>query len=138
MPSNFNYEEFIAKDSKEVFELISNFEDYKNFIPGCTDSEILSRTEDYDIGRLNFNFFNKDYLIESRNSKMPTELNIKQLKGPFNSLDASWKVVEKDLGCLVIFSVEFNAPILLRPFMQQSLIDTFASKFISAFLKKVS
>tara|TARA_B100001094_G_scaffold303327_1_gene331346 strand:+ start:1294 stop:1710 length:417 start_codon:yes stop_codon:yes gene_type:complete len=138
MPSNFNYEEFIAKDSKEVFELISNFEDYKNFLPGCTDSEILSRTEDYDIGRLNFNFFNKDYFIESRNSKMPTELNIKQLKGPFNSLDASWKVVEKDLGCLVIFSVEFNAPILLRPFMQQSLIDTFASKFISAFLKKVS
>ena len=138
MPSNFNYEEFIAKDSKEVFELISNFEDYKNFLPGCTDSEILSRTEDYDIGRLNFNFFNKDYFIESRNSKMPTELSIKQLKGPFNSLDASWKVVEKDLGCLVIFSVEFNAPILLRPFMQQSLIDTFASKFISAFLKKVS
>ena len=138
MPSNFNYEEFIAKDSKEVFKLISNFEDYKNFLPGCTDSEILSRTEDYDIGRLNFNFFNKDYFIESRNSKMPTELNIKQLKGPFNSLDASWKVVEKDLGCLVIFSVEFNAPILLRPFMQQSLIDTFASKFISAFLKKVS
>lgn len=138
MPSNFNYEEFIAKDSKEVFELISNFEDYKNFLPGCTDSEILSRTEDYDIGRLNFNFLNKDYFIESRNSKMPTELNIKQLKGPFNSLDASWKVVEKDLGCLVIFSVEFNAPILLRPFMQQSLIDTFASKFISAFLKKVS
>ena len=138
MPSNFNYEEFIAKDSKEVFELISNFEDYKNFLPGCTDSEILSRTEDYDIGRLNFNFFNKDYFIESRNSKMLTELNIKQLKGPFNSLDASWKVVEKDLGCLVIFSVEFNAPILLRPFMQQSLIDTFASKFISAFLKKVS
>lgn len=138
MPSNFNYEEFIAKDSKKVFELISNFEDYKNFLPGCTDSEILSRTEDYDIGRLNFNFFNKDYFIESRNSKMPTELNIKQLKGPFNSLDASWKVVEKDLGCLVIFSVEFNAPILLRPFMQQSLIDTFASKFISAFLKKVS
>lgn len=138
MPSNFNYEEFIAKDSKEVFKLISNFEDYKNFLPGCTDSEILSRTKDYDIGRLNFNFFNKDYFIESRNSKMPTELNIKQLKGPFNSLDASWKVVEKDLGCLVIFSVEFNAPILLRPFMQQSLIDTFASKFISAFLKKVS
>ena len=102
MPSNFNYEEFIAKDSKEVFELISNFEDYKNFLPGCTDSEILSRTKDYDIGRLNFNFLNKDYFIESRNSKMPTELNIKQLKGPFNSLDASWKVVEKDLGCLML------------------------------------
>ena len=138
MPSNFYYEEFIAKDSNEVFELISNFEDYKNFIPGCTDSEILSRTEDYDIGRLNFNFFNKDYFIESKNYKIPTGLNIKQLKGPFNSLDASWKVVKKDLGCLVIFSVEFNAPILLRPFMQQSLIDTFASKLISAFLKKVS
>lgn len=138
MPSSFNYEEFIAKDSKEVFELISNFEDYKNFLPGCTKSEILSETQDYDIGRLNFTFFNKDYFIESKNSKMPTELNIEQLKGPFNSLNASWKVIKKDSGCFVVFFIEFNAPFLLRPFMQQSLIDTFASKFISAFLKKIS
>ena len=83
--------------------------------------------------------FSRNVFLSNHQGKYKSfRLNIKQLKGPFNSLDASWKVVEKDLGCLVIFSVEFNAPILLRPFMQQSLIDTFASKFISAFLKKVS
>ena len=48
-----------------------------------------------------------------------------------------WKVEQKDSGSMVYFYVEFNAPILLRPFMQQTLIDTFANKFIHAFLKRV-
>ena len=70
MPSNFNYEEFVAKDPKEVFELISNFSEYKNFLPGCTNSEILSSSEEYEIGKLDFNFFNKDYTIESKKYKV--------------------------------------------------------------------
>ena len=74
---------------------------------------------------------------ESKNYKTPGELNIKQIQGPFNSLDAKWKVEQKDSGSMVYFYVEFNAPILLKPFMQQTLIDTFANKFIHAFLKRV-
>ena len=137
MPSKFNYEEFVAKDPKEVFELISNFSEYKNFLPGCTNSEILSSSEEYEIGKLDFNFFNKDYTIESKNIKSSSELTIKQLKGPFNSFDASWKVTKKDAGCLVNFSAEFKAPFFMQPFMQKSLIDIFAGEFINAFIGRL-
>ncbi|MDB9996810.1 hypothetical protein OAE05_00475 [Gammaproteobacteria bacterium] len=137
MPNSFSYEEFIDQKPEIVFDLISDFADYKNFLPGCINSESISSSEDFDIGRLEFNFFNKQYFIESKNYKTPGELNIKQIQGPFNSLDAKWKVEQKDSGSMVYFYVEFNAPILLRPFMQQTLIDTFANKFIHAFLKRV-
>lgn len=137
MPNSFSYEEFIDQKPEIVFDLISDFTDYKNFLPGCINSESISSSEDFDIGRLEFNFFNKQYFIESKNYKTPGELNIKQIQGPFNSLDAKWKVEQKDSGSMVYFYVEFNAPILLRPFMQQTLIDTFANKFIHAFLKRV-
>lgn len=137
MPNSFSYEEFIDQKPEIVFDLISDFADYKNFLPGCINSESISSSKSFDIGRLEFNFFNKQYFIESKNYKTPGELNIKQIQGPFNSLDAKWKVEQKDSGSMVYFYVEFNAPILLRPFMQQTLIDTFANKFIHAFLKRV-
>ena len=137
MPNSYSYEEFIDQKPEIVFDLISDFADYKNFLPGCINSESISSSESFDIGRLEFNFFNKQYFIESKNYKTPGELNIKQIQGPFNSLDAKWKVEQKDSGSMVYFYVEFNAPILLRPFMQQTLIDNFANKFIHAFLKRV-
>ena len=137
MPNSFSYEEFIDQKPEIVFDLISDFADYKNFLPGCINSESISSSESFDIGRLEFNFFNKQYFIESKNYKTPGELNIKQIQGPFISLDAKWKVEQKDSGSMVYFYVEFNAPILLRPFMQQTLIDNFANKFIHAFLKRV-
>jgi coenzyme Q-binding protein COQ10 len=136
MPNTYNYKEYIAKDSEEVFALISDFTDYKNFLPGCIKSESISSTEDFEIGELEFNLFNKQYFIESKNYKTPTELKIKQMKGPFNNLEASWQVIKKDKGCLVSFYVEFDVPFLLRPFMRQALIDSFATKYINAFIQR--
>ena len=136
MPNTYNYKEYIAKDSEEVFALISDFTDYKNFLPGCIKSESISSTEDFEIGELEFNLFNKQYSIESKNYKTSTELKIKQIKGPFNNLEASWQVIKKDEGCLVSFYVEFDVPFFLRPFMRQVLIDSFATKYINAFIKR--
>jgi len=136
MPNTYNYKEYIAKESEEVFALISDFTDYKNFLPGCIKSESISSTEDFEIGELEFNLFNKQYSIESKNYKTSTELKIKQIKGPFNNLEASWQVIKKDKGCLVSFYVEFDVPFLLRPFMRQVLIDSFATKYINAFIQR--
>ena len=136
MPNSFNYEEYIEKDPESVYALISNFKEYKNFIPGCINSENISNADEYDIGRLEFNFLNKEYFIESKNYRTPNKLTIKQLKGPFNYLDATWVVTKKNSGCQVSFSAEFEAPLLLKPFMQQSLIDTFAAKLMQAFIKQ--
>ena len=57
MPNSFSYEEFIDQKPEIVFDLISDFTDYKNFLPGCINSESISSSESFDIGRLEFNFF---------------------------------------------------------------------------------
>ena len=55
MPNSFSYEEFIDQKPEIVFDLISDFADYKNFLPGCINSESISSSESFDIGRLEFN-----------------------------------------------------------------------------------
>ena len=138
MLNSYNYEEYVEKAPDKVFNLISDFTQYKNFLPGCIKSEVLSSSDDYEIGKLEFNFFGKEYLIESQNYIYPNELRIKQIQGPFNRLDAKWQVFEKDSGSLISFSTNFEAPFFLKPFINQTIIDAFAKKFIDAFLERIS
>lgn len=138
MLNSYSYEEYVEKDPDKVFNLISDFTQYKNFLPGCIKSEILASNDDYEIGKLKFNFFGKEYFIESQNYKYPYELRIKQIQGPFNSLNAKWEVFEKDSGSIVSFSTNFEAPFFLKPFINQTIIDVFAKKFINAFLERIS
>ena len=138
MLNSYNYEEYVEKEPDKVFNLISDFTQYKNFLPGCIKSEVLSSSDDYEIGKLEFNFFGKEYFIESQNYKYPNELRIKQIQGPFNRLDAKWQVFEKDSGSLISFSTNFEAPFFLKPFINQTIIDAFANKLIHAFLESIS
>ncbi len=138
MLNSYNYEEYVEKEPDKVFNLISDFTQYKNFLPGCIKSEVLSSSDDYEIGKLNFNFFGKEYFIESQNYIYPNELRIKQIQGPFNRLDAKWQVFEKDSGSLISFSTNFEAPFFLKPFINQTIIDAFANKLIHAFLERIS
>lgn len=138
MLNSYNYEEYVEKEPDKVFNLISDFTQYKNFLPGCIKSEVLSSSDDYEIGKLEFNFFGKEYLIESQNYIYPNELRIKQIQGPFNRLDAKWQVFEKDSGSLISFSTNFEAPFFLKPFINQTIIDAFANKLIHAFLERIS
>ena len=138
MLNSYNYEEYVEKEPDKVFNLISDFTQYKNFLPGCINSEVLSSSDDYEIGKLEFNFFGKEYLIESQNYIYPNELRIKQIQGPFNRLDAKWQVFEKDSGSLISFSTNFEAPFFLKPFINQTIIDAFANKLIHAFLERIS
>ena len=107
-------------------------------MPGCIKSEVLSSSDDYEIGKLKFNFFGKEYFIESQNYIYPNDLRIKQIQGPFNRLDAKWQVFEKDSGSLISFSTNFEAPFFLKPFINQTIIDAFANKLIHAFLERIS
>ena len=138
MLNSYNYEEYVEKEPDKVFNLISDFTQYKNFLPGCIKSEVLSSSDDCEIGKLEFNFFGKEYFIESQNYIYPNELRIKQIQGPFNRLDAKWQVFEKDSGSLISFSTNFEAPFFLKPFINQTIIDAFANKLIHAFLERIS
>ena len=138
MPNSYNYEKFLKKEPEKVFECISNFSEYQKFLPGCTRSETISTSNEYDIGRLEFNFFGKSYSIKSKNMKYPNKLLIDQIEGPFYSLSATWQVFEKNGGSQIKFYVEFNAPIILKPFLNQTLIDSFSDKLMDAFLRRIS
>jgi ribosome-associated toxin RatA of RatAB toxin-antitoxin module len=133
------FERVIDVDHKKAFEVVSNFDKYAEFIPGCSGSSLIERKHPVEIGRLDFHVLGKDYFIESENTLTNNSININQIKGPFDHFKGSWVVKERgEFSCHVSFNASFQLPFLLNAITPQSLIDSFSSKVLNSFISRLT
>jgi ribosome-associated toxin RatA of RatAB toxin-antitoxin module len=133
-----SFERVIGVDHKKAFEVVSNFDKYAEFIPGCSGSSLIERKHPVEIGRLDFHVLGKDYFIESENTLTKNSININQITGPFDHFEGSWVVKKRDeFSCHVSFNASFQLPFLLNAIAPQSLIDSFSSKVLNSFISRL-
>ena len=133
------FERVIDVDHKKAFEVVSNFDKYAEFIPGCSGSSLIERKHPVEIGRLDFHVLGKDYFIESENILTNNSININQITGPFDHFKGSWVVKERgEFSCHVSFNASFQLPFLLNAITPQSLIDSFSSKVLNSFISRLT
>ena len=114
MARKISFQKVLNVDSRKALEVITNFNDYSNFIPGCTRATLISRELPIEIGRLEFNVLGKDYFIESENTLDDSSITIKQLKGPFKKFEGRWSVAHIDKNsCQIDFDATYELPFLL-------------------------
>ena len=133
MDKEISFEKVINVNHKEAFEVVSNFDRYAEFIPGCSSSHLIERRHPIEIGRLEFQILGKDYFIESENTLTENSIIINQISGPFDHFKGIWIVEKKDdFSCNVNFHASFQLPFLLNAITPQSLIDSFSSKVLDS------
>ena len=140
MSISFEGSRTFEASSEKILKLINNFEEYKEFLPGCIDSIRLAKSDEGLIsGRLVFSILNKTYSFESINKINGLEVRISQLKGPFLNFYALWNLesIDED-NTKVKFTAKFNLPLFLKIFAQKNLIDRVGNKFIDAFADRLS
>ena len=49
MARKLSFSRSINADSKQVFSQIARFENYSEFIPGCSKAKLLEKNDDYEI-----------------------------------------------------------------------------------------
>ena len=129
----------IEKNYHEVFNQIANFENYSSYIPGCINSKLLQKEEEYEIGELEFNFLLSNYSIKSKNVLSDDAISIKQIDGPFESFDGLWKILQiNNQKTEVTFVAEFQLPFLLDNLLPDKVIDKFCKAAIKAFVERLS
>ena len=138
MRRDLQFKKVLKIDADKALNVISNFDKYAEFVPGCTGASLISRNPPIEIGRLEFQILGKKYFIESRNEIFENYITIKQLKGPFNSFNAKWSVnkIDKDF-CEICFFGSFELPFLLNTIIPQSLVKSFSNNIIESFINKV-
>ena len=138
MDKEISFEKVINVNHKEAFEVVSNFDRYAEFIPGCSGSHLIERRHPIEIGRLEFQVLGRNYFIQSENTLTENSIIINQISGPFDHFKGTWIVEKKDdFSCNVNFHASFQLPFLLNAITPQSLIDSFSSKVLDSFISRL-
>jgi ribosome-associated toxin RatA of RatAB toxin-antitoxin module len=138
MARSISYTRKISEPIDRAFEIISTYENYKNFIPGCIDPRVISEEGDMQVGQLEFEMFGKSYLIESKNKQSDFKLEIEQIRGPFESFKGCWNLVEKEKKTEISFNAVFTLPFLINAVTPDSLINKLSETIIESFIAKLS
>ena len=139
MARKISFQKVLNVDSRKALEVITNFNDYSNFIPGCTGATLISRELPIEIGRLEFNLLGKEYFIESENTLDDSSITIRQLKGPFEKFEGRWSVIHIDKNsCQIDFDATYELPFLLNAITPEHLANNFSKNIIDSFIKRVS
>ncbi len=129
----------VKAPQKEVLSLISNFERYPEFIPGCSKAIILEKNKQFLIGRLHLNIMGMNYSLTSKNFLRKNVIHINQISGPFKKFNAKWEIKDLDSSsCSILFSSIFEIPFFLKPIYSKSIAENLISKVIESFLDKIN
>ena len=139
MTRKVKFEKLIKIDHKLVFKEISNFENYVNYVPGCSNAVLVERTNNYEVGKLEFNILFKNYTITSKNYISDNKIKIEQIDGPFISFEGEWKVLEMDKNITkIVFTASFELPRILNSLLSDKNIDLFFKSSLEGFVNKIS
>jgi len=134
-------EAIILEDIEKVFNIVNRVDLYKNFVPYCVDSIIISEENNQMKARLDFNIkglkttFTTQNIIE--NNKI---IQMKLVDGPFKYLDGEWKFTEIDDKTLIELKInyEVQSKIIDYTFSKslEKIMDYLVKAFVSESKKK--
>ena len=138
MKRNFSIQRFITRKRDVIYSKIANFENYVNFVPGCSSAQLIEQNDDFEIGKLEVNFLIRNFSIKSKNVLSENSIEILQIEGPFDYFKGEWTI--KKFGpesSEVNFHAEFELPFLLDNLLPDKAIETFFDKAIKGFIDEL-
>lgn len=81
----------VHHSAAEMYNLVSDFESYPNFLPWCSDSKLLSRTQTEICGELEVSRIGIKQRFSTCNTLQENErMDIVLKDGPFRKLEGGW------------------------------------------------
>src|SRR5678816_2077091 len=75
----------------EMYELVTGFERYPEFLPWCERAEVLERNDSSVTARLSLSFMGVRQACTTRNShQVDQSVQLELVDGPFSQLDGVW------------------------------------------------
>ena len=139
MKRNIHFRKDLDVNKQKALDVVSKFDEYSKFIPGCSGASLIKSDYPVEIGRLEFNILGKEYFIVSKNILSEDSIVINQTEGPFDYFEGKWVVeASTEDSCSINFNAEFELPFLLNAITSQALVDKFASTIIDSFIKRAT
>jgi ribosome-associated toxin RatA of RatAB toxin-antitoxin module len=95
---------------RQMFELVKDVGRYKEFLPWCADSKLLSDEDDVVCGRIEVERLGIRQGFSTCNRyDAPRRMEIALKEGPFKSLSGAWEFIAlREDACKVVLLLEFE------------------------------
>jgi ribosome-associated toxin RatA of RatAB toxin-antitoxin module len=131
-------EAIVPYSSNEMFVLVSAVEDYKHFLPWCSDSRRVNQAPDevhasvtISKGMLKKTFTTHNLLQQDKMIEM------RLIEGPFKHLHGFWRFVSiGDSGCKISLDLEFHFENKLIEFAVGPVFTAVSSEMVRSFHRR--
>jgi len=127
-----------------MFQLVSDVENYPNFVPACKSLKIQSKVEYEEVVNilaimevgygLIYEKFTSDITIDKKN----LTIQVVNSDGPFIRLNNHWKFLPSDDGSIIDFEIEFEAKETLSGSVINIMFEKVFSKYMDAFERRAN
>ena len=129
----------------QMFDLVADIDRYDEFLPWCNNSKIINTSIKDDIKiviadlEIGYDQFVYTYRSEVKLHKDKSEINVRNLDGPFKYLENSWKFTTVyDFECEIQFSIDFELNVSLLDILMKKFFDLAFQKMVDAFVARAN
>jgi len=128
----------VTHSPEQMFRLVDDIDTYSEFLPWCSMSKVLERTDEYVKGHLeiSLNQINKSFTTKNINTPYSRiELHLEE--GPFKHLLGVWTFTPLgDDGCKIELDMEFEFSNKLADMAIGPMFGKLASSMVDAFTER--
>jgi ribosome-associated toxin RatA of RatAB toxin-antitoxin module len=129
----------------EMYELVTAFERYPEFLPWCERAEVLERGDNTITARLSLSFMGVRHAFTTRNTNKPDEsVQMELVDGPFSQLDGFWRFApltkpggdSAQQACKVEFELRYAFSNMALEAVVSPVFDRIANTFVDSFVQR--
>ncbi|WP_342227516.1 type II toxin-antitoxin system RatA family toxin [Rickettsiella endosymbiont of Rhagonycha lignosa] len=121
----------------EMYKLVNHIEKYSEFLPWCTESQIISQDEDSIQARLTLTGggLSKNFTTSNRLQKNKL-IEISLIDGPFKHLEGYWSFETSPRGSRINLNLEFEFSTRLLALAFSPIFEKVANTLVQAFSER--
>jgi len=128
----------IGHSAQRMYDLVDRVEDYPQFLPWCSRTEVKYRDATRTAATLHISYLSvKSHFTTENEKEAPTLMKIRLIDGPFRRLEGYWRFrpLAED-ACKIEFQLAYEFSSRLLEKVIGPVFGTIASTFVDAFVKR--
>lgn len=125
--------------AEQMFELVNDIDKYREFVPWCVESSVLSRDADEVRATLAFARGGLQKSFTTLNRLQPHKMiELCLVDGPFKQLEGFWGFLPHEKGCEIKLDLEFEFSSRILAMMFGPVFQQVAQMLVESFTKRAA
>jgi ribosome-associated toxin RatA of RatAB toxin-antitoxin module len=130
----------IAHSAQQMFDLVDRVEDYPQFLPWCSRTELKFRDAHKTAATLHISYLSvKSHFTTENDKEAPLLMQIRLVDGPFRRLEGTWRFKPlAEHACKIEFQLAYEFSSRMFEKVIGPVFSNIANTFVDAFVKRAA